>query len=405
MKVLFFTENSYCGGLDTFLITLMDHWPDGDDELVLICNRGHPGLAVITERIHRKIRIIVHTLPMAADWLAQIGRLPGGGKLAKLASPFVRYLVLAIQLIGVRQLLKAERPDRVMVVNGGYPAGDSCRAASIAWDWVRGDRPRAVHNIHNLAYPSRWWDRAMEHWIDRRVGRATSAFVAVSQVCAVSLTLHRPAAAVAPVIRVYNGIAATPWSGGARLRDELGLDDHVSLVLMLGTYEPRKGHDFLLAAWELVVAALPAAQLVICGHGSPEQVAHVESMVRERGLAANVHLFGFRGPVDALIAGCDVLLVASKAFESFGLTLVEAMAQKVPVVATTVGGVPEVVGDNEAGYLVAHGDTVTYAERIVALLRDPDLRQRFGQQGYTRYLRLFTAERMAADYARLVKQG
>ena len=406
MKILFFTENSYCGGLDSFLVTLADHWPSAGDELVLLCNRNHPGLEVIRRRVRRPLKIVGHDLPMAAAWLERLRRLPGGRWLAKAASPALRYLVFLLQVRRVGALLRAVDPGRLMIGNGGYPAGDSCRAAAIAWDRLRGDRPKAVHNVHNLAYPPRRWDALPEGLIDRRVGKASLAFVAVSRACAASLPANRPdAAGQAPVIHVYNGIAEPPpVAASGWLRAELGVAAGTPLALMLGTYEPRKGHAFLIAAWRRVYAALPGAQLVICGHGTPAERAHVADLVKRAGLAGCVHLFGFRDDVAGLLAETDVLVVAAQAFESFGLTLVEAMAQRVPVVATAVGGIPEVVGDDEAGFVVAPDDEAGYADRVAALLADPALRRRIGERGFARYHRLFTACRMAEEYARLIRQ-
>lgn len=404
MRIALVTENTYCGGLDSFIVTLVEAWPHPEDELVLVCNHDHPGLEVIGRRVTRKLAILGHRLPLASRWLA---RLPAG-PVAKALSPLARYGAFAAQLLGMRRLLGKLRPDRVMVINGGYPAGDSCRAASIAWDQIRGTRPKAVHNVHNLAYPARWWEAPLERLIDARVGQASAAFIAVSEACAASLPANRPDAVAAgtPVGHVHNGILPPPEPAAA-LRAELGIAADAPLALMLGTYEARKGHELLLRAFAKVVAGLPEARLVICGFGYPHDVARVEALVAAHGLEGRVHLLGFRDDVPALLRAADVLVVASQSFESFGLTLVEAMAQRVPVLATRVGGVPEVVGGEDepdcAGFLVAHDDCDAYADKLERLLADEGLRRRFGEQGHARYSRRFTAARMAGEYAALVR--
>lgn len=403
MKIVLFTENNYCGGLDIFLTTLINYWPDPADKLVLICNRTHPGLEIITERVSRELSIQAHDLPMALDMLEHVRRLPGGKILSKALSPLVRYVTFVRHLHGIRGMLKREQPDRLMVVNGGYPGGDTCRAAILAWNSMRGSRPPAIHNVHNLASRSRWWERPAENFIDRRVAGSTLALVAVSRACAASIPENRPLAAGVPVKVIYNGIATPQAVPANSLLSFLGIGSDVPLGLMLGTYEPRKGHDYLLQAWQQVVRQLPKARLVIAGFGYPPQFAHVQALVAHYGLEANVTLLGFRSDTTAMIADADVLLVASQAFESFGLTLVEAMAQQVPVVATITGGIPEVVGDGEAGFLVSPHDPDGFAQRIITLLADPDLRQRLGRQGYARYREMFTANRMAGEYAALVK--
>jgi glycosyltransferase involved in cell wall biosynthesis len=172
---------------------------------------------------------------------------------------------------------------------------------------------------------------------------------------------------------------------------------------MLGTYEPRKGHAFALDALRRVLAAVPSAHLVICGYGRGDEVSAVRRLVDAAGLSDNVRLEPFRDDVGALLRAVDVLWVASQAFESFGLTVVEAWAEKVPVVATRVGGLPEVMGDGEGGFCVDPDDDAGFAECVVRLLDDPALRKTLGEGGYQRYRRDFTAERMAQEYARLLR--
>jgi glycosyltransferase involved in cell wall biosynthesis len=172
---------------------------------------------------------------------------------------------------------------------------------------------------------------------------------------------------------------------------------------MLGTYEARKGHDFLLKAFKRVVDALPCAHLVICGYGTPNEVERVRVARDCLGLRANVHLLGFREDVPWLLKQTDVLAVPSQEYESFGLMIVEAMAFKVPVVATRVGGIPEVLRDGEGGYCVDSSDVEGFAKYLILFMQDERLREEQGTIGFSRYQTLFTARRMAQEYASLIR--
>lgn len=399
MKIAFFTENSHAGGLDTFLVTLINHWPHGEDDLVLLGNRGHPGLAGIGRRLKRPCRIVAHRIPLLWEWARRLDRTPLPGLVTRIVSALLRYPFFLFYLVAVKRLLAGEAPDRLMVVNGGYPAGDTCRAASIVWNGVP-----AVHNFHNFAIPPRWWDRWIENAIDARLCGASRALVTVSGACAASMDV-RPSIAAEKVTHILNGVAE-PGDGAmadpVETRRALDLPDDAPLCLMLGTYEARKGHEFLLRAFRRVLRAVPKARLVICGYGYDEDVQRVRGLVDSLGLGAAVRLEGFRDDASALIAAADVLLAPSQAFESFGLTLAEAMARKVPFVATRVGGFPEVAGLDEGGYCVATDDVEGFGERIIALLGDAALRRERGEKGYRRYRERFTAQAMAAAYADLI---
>jgi glycosyltransferase involved in cell wall biosynthesis len=174
---------------------------------------------------------------------------------------------------------------------------------------------------------------------------------------------------------------------------------------MLGTYEPRKGHRFLLAAFRRVLAEAPTAHLVICGYGYPEQVTEVREMVQALSLEANVHLESFRDDVRDLLHASTVLVVSSQSFESFGLTVVEAWAERLPVVATRVGGLPEVIGEDGGGFCLAADDVTGFADAIGRLLKDGALRADMGERGYRRFVGNFTAERMADQYAHLIRRA
>jgi len=111
-----------------------------------------------------------------------------------------------------------------------------------------------------------------------------------------------------------------------------------------------------------------------------------------------VQLIGFRNDVPRLIFACDVVVNAAQAYESFGLVAVEAMALRRPVVASRVGGIPEVVVDGHTGFLIQPNDEVGFAERLATLWKSPELRRQMGEEGFARYASLFRADRMASRY-------
>mgnify|MGYP000373254870 CR=1 FL=1 len=404
MKIAFFTENSYAGGLDSFLISLINYWPHPQDELLLICNASHPGLEIISRRLIRSCRIVPHSIPLLWRLMDRLRHIPVLRLFRKILSPLLRYPFFCIYLISTGWILWREAPDRVLVVNGGYPGGDTNRAATISWSLIATERPNAAHVIHSMAVATRWWERIFETLIDTLLTRSAITFIGVSHACVNSLQNR-------PIIRdhgrsrvIYNGIAdqAKVESDHDTLRRSLGIPLKASLCLMLGTYEPHKGHDFLFRAFKRVLKKVPDAFLVCCGYGYPQDMEKVRRLLRISGVEERVRLEGFRIDVPDLMNASDILVLPSQSFESFGLTIVEAMAMKVPVVATNVGGIPEVLGNDECGFSVSPEDEVGFADAVAKLLVDDGLRIRMGANGYERYRRLFTAQRMADEYARII---
>jgi len=407
MKIMFLTENIHCGGLDTFLISLVNYWPYPEDNLAIVCNPSHPGIAVIQAKLTRPCQILRHDISTYSDLVLRTKKYPVLHYMRRLLSPLIRYPYFFYYLFSLRSIFRQNPVDRLIVVNGGHPGGDTCRAATITWRYFANHKPRAIYNFHNLATTPRWFEKIPEKFIDAWLVRCSRALIGVSRVCAESLPKRLGNKSMVNVTWIYNGISPprppVTSAQSASLREELGIPLDAHICLMLATYEPRKGHDFLLQAFQKVILNVPNTYLVICGYGYSEEVERVKNLVKKYNLSEKVRLQGFRRDVDTLLTQSDLLLIASQAFESFGLTSVEAMANRIPVVTTRVGGIPEVVADGQGGFCVDPNDIDGYATRIIEFLRNPFLREEQASKGYQRYRAFFSVERMANEYATRIR--
>jgi glycosyltransferase involved in cell wall biosynthesis len=201
---------------------------------------------------------------------------------------------------------------------------------------------------------------------------------------------------------VYNGIdlAAFDASGDDRaaVRRELGVTDDDYLLFMIARLDPIKDHATALRALGRVAGQLNRVRLVLVGAG-PEAAA-IEESIRHHRLGSHVLRLGLRTDVPRLLRAADVLLLTSVS-EGIPLTLIEGMASGLPVVATRVGGIPEVVEDGVTGLLAPAGDDATLADQICRLAGDPSSRERLGRNGRMRAFQLFSEDRMCASYDRL----
>lgn len=410
MKIIVFMENNQHGGLDTFCSTLLNAWPDPDDHFVFVCNESHPGQDVLRQSITRQCEFVLHATPLS--WVLSktlFGWLPGS--LRRVTQPFLRVLLYPHQRRTLRRLLKGFDADALLVMNGGFPGGESCRIANIAWaDFADQEQARRnIHNFHNYAVPPRLGFGWYENGLDRKLALAARRLISVSRSCAESLRVREAFRESVAIEHIYNGIAAvTEESEHAAvpdLRADLGIGD-APLCIILANYEERKGHRFLFEAFARVAEVMPQAHLVACGGGSEQEKQAVVDARREFAPSANIHLLGFVPGGPQLIDQVDVVTISSQSFESFGLTAVEGMRRGVPVVATAVGGLPEVLGsEGQGGVTVASDDPKAFGDQILRFLQDPELRQRVGEKGRVRAETLFTAERMAQDYHRVMSQG
>ena len=197
---------------------------------------------------------------------------------------------------------------------------------------------------------------------------------------------------------LYNGIELGPRprpADRAAMRASLGLPADALVIGSVGRLDPVKNLGALLEARAILNTRFPGARIVIAGDG-PERQALIDR-AHALGLGDVVHLTGYRADVRAVMAAFDVYVNCST-YEGVSLTILEAMAAALPVVATAVGGNPEVVVDQETGLLIDQRPQ-TVASAIAALASNPARRHAMGEAGRWRVKRHFTIERMVHDYA------
>ncbi|MBX9622436.1 MAG: glycosyltransferase family 4 protein [Gemmataceae bacterium] len=169
----------------------------------------------------------------------------------------------------------------------------------------------------------------------------------------------------------------------------------LNFVVAAGRLSPEKGFDVLIDAAAEVLQAEPTTGFVLFGEGTMRP--DLERRVAAFGLTGRFVLPGFRADLDRLLPGAGVVCLPSFT-EGLPNVALEASAAGVPVVATAVGGTPEVVADGETGLLVPPGDPAALAEMLLTLLRDPALRSRMGAAGRRRMRERFTFEAQAKAY-------
>lgn len=169
-------------------------------------------------------------------------------------------------------------------------------------------------------------------------------------------------------------------------------------VAIVAQLIPRKGHALFLKAWPLIRDQCPDARLLIFGSGPLE--AELKSRT---GWGGTTTFCGFRPDLREFLGHLD-LLVHPALHEGLGVSLLEAQAAGVAIVAFAAGGIPEVVADGETGLLVPPGDTAALAAAVIRLLGDPNLRQAFGAAGANRVRSRFGPLQMVDSYLALYRQ-
>ena len=395
MRILIFTEIYDSGGIDTFIINLINNWPETNDEFILISNEDYPGLINIKNRVSKSVSFQGYK---NKDFLSKTQYSLTYKLLSLLLSPFyfINYVLYFYAYFNKYSY------ETMLVVNGGYPGGIKCIAASIA-SKLSNFNAKNIHNVHNLAQKKQLHSFIQEYFLDLMLTLAVDDFVTVSNAAAKSFN-SSSRLFNSNISFIYNGISEEKLSEqyDHNLLKNLKISNNDRLCLMLGTFEKRKGHEFLLRSFVEVITKIPSAKLLMSGFGLPYEKEYVESLVKELNLSNNVVISDFQSDIDTLIRRASFLVLPSQSYESFGYVLVEAMLRKKPTIGTNIGGIPEVIVNNSTGYIVQKNHISLMAERIITLLTNKELSIKFGENGYRVFINKFTAKKMSLSYYKLI---
>lgn len=359
--VVHIVQNLEVGGLERVVINLMTHADPGRYESVLYC-LGHGG-ALVPEVEAAGHRVRCFDKRAGMDWFL------------------------------LNRMARALRSDGAGVVHAHNFSPLVYGSLTAAITPVRG----VVYTAHGAKTSGR-----RKHLLFQRLGL-------VDEIVFVSADARRVAlesGAVRPrgTRTIVNGIDIGRYAdarGREKVRSEFGIPPDAPVLGIVARLTRAKDHAMLLRAFRTLREGIPDARLLIVGDG--ELDAEVRSDAHALGLGDGVAFAGARSDVPALLSAMDVFVLSSST-EGLAMTLLEAMAAGLPVVATSVGGNPEAVADGETGVIVPPGDPDAFAGAVSRVFGDPAEMARMGRAGYERCQRLFSTEAMVGAYEEIYQR-
>jgi len=298
---------------------------------------------------------------------------------------------------GLRTLLIRQQPDVVH----GYLTTSYVLAALASW---RMGSPVVIASRRGLDTYRRhsvWWLRFVAGLANRMVDYHLCNSEAVREMVIADEKVPRSKTGV-----IYNGIEPWPDSTRVELPEQWSASDNNGRAAMVANFYGYKRHIDAVEAVTLIVKVRPYFKLVLFGDGAER--ASIERSLREKGLSNSVVLAGAQKDAAQFLSAFDLTVLASGK-ESFPNALMESMAHGVPVVATRVGGVPELVRDGIDGILVESGKPEQLAAAMLELLEKPELRRRMGNAARARIRDGFSVAAMITKtedlYMRLQSEG
>lgn len=367
IKVLHIIGGGEFGGAEQHLITLLRHINRQEFEIHVACLFAKPLAPLVV-----KEGFAVHVFPMASKFDLK-------------------------PINGMASLIKKEGFD--IVHTHGVRANLVGRLAS-----KKAGVYRVVTTVHSvLAFD---YKRRIDRWVNKLCEKATrkitTSFVTVSKMLAVQLETE--GIPTGKIVTIHNGLEIenyNPELNGQPVKDEFKIDAKTVLMGIVARLHPVKGHSYLLEATAQAVKKIPGLTLLIVGDGPLR--AGLETMTRSLGIEDKVIFTGFRSDIPEIIAALDFLVLPSLS-EGLSLTVMEGMAMKKPVLATAVGGTPEIITSGVDGFLVPPGDVPALVQGIQDLAGNRDLADKLGAAARKTIEDRFTAGRMAGRTSELYKE-
>jgi glycosyltransferase involved in cell wall biosynthesis len=259
-------------------------------------------------------------------------------------------------------------------------------------------RPYVVSTVHSSRVRSEE-DRELLRQLTPHIDQ----IIAVSRM--IEVKLENEGRTAAPVRLIYNGVDLSRYDHTepcCTLPEEYGMEPGSQIVGVVARLEPEKGHATLIEAWPQVLRAVPDAYLLIVGEGSRREA--LEAQAREMRVAHRVVFTGRRDDVPSVTAALDVAVLPSYR-EAQGLSILEAMALSRPVVASNVGGIPEMIEDGVTGLLVPPHDADALARSISRLLLDHPLADTLARAGHDLVHDRFCVELMVSEIQAIYDEG
>ena len=303
-------------------------------------------------------------------------------------------------LIDLTRLLKKKRYDVVHTHNSkaGFIGRLAAKCAGV---------PIIVHTVHGFAFHDREpaWRRILFRNLERLASHWCDKMVFISQPL-IDWALKDRIVRKEKILKIYSGIELDQFKPVTEaeteaLRTELGIRGKAPVIGIVSKLWEGKGHATLIHAFEGLKQEIPEAVLVIVGEGYLRE--RLVDLVGRLGLQSSVLFTGFRMDVRRLIATFDVAVLPSY-FEGMGRVLLEAMAMEKPVVASSVGGIPDLVRHGENGLLVTAGSVPELKSSLLSLVRNPALAREMGKEGRKRISEEFSAGRMAQSIEKLYRE-
>lgn len=389
MKLLIYYEQLGYGGVDTHLANLVNHWPGLNDRITILSNNDNEGLDFLKKKVCRS-NVAFKTL----DFCSSFTRGPSFLKAFRFF--WNRFFCFPREFL---RAINRVRPDVILSDNGGYPGGITCFLAPII-SKLFAPRRKAALLIHHAPGRSRFLIRKLTDLLALSVILLRIPVISVSQASKKSIEGATP---LRGITVINNGIGIKESDEENSFRSRYRIDRQKILLGMIGPIDAHKGHKVFIESFISSDFLKENAHAVVVGKGDCNFEKELRFFSAPLELLNAITFTGFLSEdSEAIIRQFDILVMPTTEFEGFGYSAAEAMAAGVPVVASRVGAIPDIIEDGKTGILVKPNDHYDLALALEKLVKDFSYRRLIAEKAKEFIISHFSAAKMAERYHNLL---
>jgi len=405
MKIAVLWYQELSGGVDTHLLSLLENWPNNHDQFTIFYNTDNKGCY----RVMPSLNLLPNVSFVRYDSFSYISILNRVDNLifSKILK-YMGYFLLPFTVIFMdtrfrKLLLKSGDFDVFISNNGGYPAAWDCISGVFAAKKI--GIKKIIMLVHHKAIKPTRLRLIYEYYIDHKLKQILSCVIAVSYATRQSIISNRWLYDNKRNIEViHNGITInkkTKVNETINIRKKYRLLDSV-IVGIVARIEYYKGQEDLIIAYsKLPMVYRKQISVLLIGDGDTVEIGRLQKLADELNVLEEIIFTGYiQGSSFELIQQLDILMMLTKDFEGFGLTLAEAMYVQTPVIATSVGAIPEFI-DDSVGTLVYPDTPTQLSEVMQQYLDNPSLFLEKTARASDRIKNKFSAQIMANNYRKI----
>lgn len=368
MKIGFFLQNVAQGGLDTFVANLLNGYDD-KDEKILFCNKDHPSL----KNLKKKIKVNTIVVPYK-NYLFKTNYLKKNKLIfntKKILIKFFKILLFMYQIYKFKKIFKKKKLDKLLIINGGYPGGIACYAAAIAYNLFSKKKCSICFHA-NPRY--NFFDRInlFQKIINIYLKKITKILIFPSSSCLKSYQIIPSLNKIQKKV-ILNGINFSITKTNINFRKykkNLKINNSNKIISIIGIIEENKGQYFAIKVFKEIIKKYKNIHLIICGNFNYKYKKFFFKKLLELRIKKYITFIPFTDNISYIYNLSDIILIPSQEKESFSYVALESLKYNVPVVASNVGGLPEIIKNNVNGFVVNKKNSKNFEKKILYILNN-----------------------------------